>query len=49
MECEDLEYYKGKYRLCAMDGSDVALDNNKELLGYFGGSGRNRDCAMAIK
>ncbi len=48
LECEDLEYYKGKYRLCAMDGSDVALDNNEELLGHFGGSGRNRDCAMAM-
>jgi hypothetical protein len=48
LECEDLEYYKGMYRLCAMDGSDVALDNNKALLEHFGGSGRNRDCAMAM-
>ena len=46
--CEDLEYFRGKYRLCAMDGSDVALDNNPELLGHFGGSGRNKDCAMAM-
>jgi hypothetical protein len=46
--CEDLEYFKGKYRLCAMDGSEVALDNNPELLGYFGGSGPNKDCAMAM-
>jgi len=46
--CEDLELYKGKFRLCAFDGSDVALDNNPELLGYFGGSGRNGDCAMAL-
>jgi hypothetical protein len=30
VECEDLEYYKGKYRLCAVDGSDVALDNAAE-------------------
>jgi hypothetical protein len=46
LECEDLEYFKGKYRLCAIDGSDVALDN--ALLEHFGGSGRNRDCAMAM-
>jgi hypothetical protein len=47
-ECEDLELYRGKFRLCAFDGTDVALDNNEELLGYFGGSGRNNDCAMAM-
>jgi hypothetical protein len=47
-EVEDLELYKGKFRLCAIDGSDVSLDNNEELLGYFGGSGRNNDCAMAM-
>ena len=46
MECEDLEYYKGKYRLCATDGSDAAVDN--ALLSDFGGSGRNRDCATAM-
>ena len=48
LACDDLDYYKGEYRLCAIDGSDVALDNNKELLEHFGGSGRNRDCAMAM-
>ena len=31
-----------------MDGSEAALDNNPELLGYFGGSGPNKDCAMAM-
>jgi hypothetical protein len=31
-----------------MDGSDVALDNADELFEYFGGSGRNRDCTMAM-
>ena len=45
--CEDLEYYKGKYRLCAIDGSEAALDNAKELLEHFGGSGSKNDCAMA--
>ena len=48
LECEDLEYYKGKYRLCAVDGSDGALDNAAELLKHFGGSGRNKDCATAM-
>ena len=46
--CEDLELYKGKFRLCAFDGSDIALDNAPELLNHFGGSGRNADCAMAL-
>jgi len=46
--CEDLELYKGKFRLCAFDGSDVSLDNAAELLKHFGGSGRNSDCAMAM-
>ena len=46
--CEDLELYRGKYRLCAIDGSTVALDNAKELLEHFGGSGSNNDCATAL-
>jgi len=48
LACDDLEYFKGKYRLCAIDGSEAALDNNPELLGHFGGSGPNKDCAMAM-
>jgi hypothetical protein len=47
-ESEDLEYYRGKYRLCAVDGSDVELDNAAELLAKFGGNGRNKDCATAM-
>ena len=46
--CEDLELYRGKYRLCAIDGSDIILDNAEELLTYFGGSGSKRDCATAL-
>jgi hypothetical protein len=46
-ECEELEYYKGKYRLCAVDGSYAALDNAPELLEHYGGSGSKADCAMA--
>jgi len=46
--CEDLELYKEKFRLCAIDGSDLALDNAPELIRHFGGSGSNHDCAMAM-
>lgn len=48
LECDDLELFKGRYRLCAIDSSDLALDNAKELIGHFGGSGKNKDCAMAM-
>jgi len=48
VECEDLEYYAGKYRICAIDGSDAELDNSAELVEHFGGSGRNKDCAAAM-
>ena len=47
-ECEDLTLYNNKYRICAFDGTDIALDNSAELLAHFGGSGRNADCAMAL-
>jgi hypothetical protein len=47
LECDDLELYKSRYRLCAIDCSDIALDNADELLEHFGGSGKNKDCAMA--
>jgi hypothetical protein len=46
--CEDLELYRGQYRLCAIDGSTIALDNATELLEHFGGSGVNNDCATAL-
>ncbi len=46
--CDDLELYRGKYRLCAIDGSELVLDNAKDLLTHFGGSGRNKDCATAL-
>ena len=48
LECDDLIYFKGRFRLCAYDGSGVALDNAAELLEHFGGSGKNKDCAMAM-
>jgi hypothetical protein len=46
--CEDLELYRGKYRLCAIDGSDVVLDNAVELFEYFGGSGSKSDCVTGL-
>jgi hypothetical protein len=46
--CEDLELYRGRYRLSAIDGSDIILDNAKELLEHFGGSGSKKDCATAL-
>jgi hypothetical protein len=46
--CEDLTLYREKYRLCAIDGSDVILDNTEELLTHFGGSGSKNDCATAL-
>ena len=45
--CEDLELYNNKYRLCAIDGSVLTLDNNVELLAFFGGSGKQSDCVSA--
>jgi hypothetical protein len=46
--CEDLELFKGKFRLCVFDGSYISLDNASELLEHFGGKGPNCDCAMAL-
>ena len=46
--CEDLDLFRGEYRICAFDGSDLALDNAAPLLEHFGGSGPNKDCSMAM-
>ena len=48
LQCDDLELYKEKFRLCAIDGSDVTLDNAGVLLAHFGGSGSKKDCATAM-
>lgn len=47
--CSDMELFKGKYRLCAIDGSDIALDNAPALKKEFGcsGSAKNATTAMA--
>jgi hypothetical protein len=41
------ETYKGK-RIIALDGSDIALENQKELIEYFGCSGSKRNAATAL-
>ena len=42
-----VETYKGK-RVIAIDGSDIALENQKELLEYFGCSGSKKSAATAL-
>lgn len=46
---KDLEYYNDKYRLCTMDGSDIALySGSKELLEEFGTSGGSNKAVSAL-
>jgi hypothetical protein len=45
---EDLELYKNKFRLCAIDGSTVALDNAQVNKDHFGCSGSKKDAATAL-
>lgn len=47
-KCSDLELYNKKYRLCAIDGSDIALDNANELKEYFGCSGSAKNATTAM-
>jgi len=46
--CDDLDFYKGKYRLCAIDGSATALDNAEPLREHFGCSGRKATATTAL-
>ena len=43
-----MELFKGKYRLCAIDGSDIALDNAPALKEEFGSSGRAKNATTAM-
>ncbi len=45
-EANDLSYFEG-YRLSAIDGTSLAVDNSKELIEYFGSSGRGCQAATA--
>lgn len=47
-ECDDLALFKGKYRLCAIDGSDIALNNAPALKEHFGCSGGKSDATTAL-
>jgi len=46
--CSDMELFKGKYRLCAIDSSDIALDNAPALKEEFGSSGRAKNATTAM-
>jgi hypothetical protein len=46
--CDDLELWKGKYRLCAIDGSDIALENEVPIIEHFGCSGSKKNAATAM-
>ena len=46
--CDDLELWKGKYRLCAIDGSDIALENGVPVIEHFGCSGSKKNAATAM-
>jgi len=48
VSCSDMELFKGKYRLCAIDGSDIALDNAPALKKEFGCSGRAKNATTAM-
>jgi hypothetical protein len=46
--CDDLELWKDKYRLCAIDGSDIALENAVPIIEHFGCSGSKKNAATAM-
>ena len=47
-KCKDIKLWNNKYRLCAIDGSDIALDNASELKNHFGCSGRTKNATTAL-
>lgn len=46
--CDDLLLWKDKYRLCAVDGSCVALENEPAIVEHFGCSGSKKDAATGL-
>ena len=46
--CDDLELWGDKYRLCAIDGSDIALENEIPIIEHFGCSGSKKNAATAM-
>jgi len=47
-KCDDIKLWKEKYQICAIDGSDIALDNSTELKSFFGCSGKTNDATTAM-
>ena len=47
-KCRGLNLWNKKYRLCAIDGSDIALDNAHELKDYFGCSGSAKNATTGM-
>ena len=45
---KDLEYFNNRYRLCAMDGTDVALYNSDELRDKYGCAGGSEKAVSAM-
>jgi hypothetical protein len=45
---KDLDYYLGRYRLCAIDGSDVALYSSDELREEYGCAGGSDKAVNAL-
>jgi hypothetical protein len=45
---KDLEYYIGRYRLCAIDGSDIALNGSDELREEYGCVGGSAKAVNAL-
>lgn len=47
-KCDDIELWKNKYRLCAIDGSDIALDNANNLYEHFGSCRKDKKATTAM-
>jgi hypothetical protein len=46
--CTDLNFYKNKFRLCAIDGSAISLDNAAVLKKEFGCCGSKKNATTAL-
>lgn len=47
-ECTDIKLWKDTFHVYAIDGSDVALENEPELKDHFGHSGSSKDAVTAM-
>jgi hypothetical protein len=46
-KCDEIKYFKGKYRLLAVDGATVPLESTKDLIEHFGCSGGSKTACTA--